>query len=144
MKTISRRELIQGFLGLPVALSACQRKPSLPDGGLAFSPETMGHKLRDQAPPTAPTDGTWKQTEALIVGGGVAGLSAARRLKNARLEDFVLLELESAPGGTARSGSSSVASYPWGAHYIPAPFQEFSAFVNLLDELGCVEGYTPN
>jgi protoporphyrinogen oxidase len=141
MRAFSRRELLQGFLGLPVALAACQRSPRLPEGGLAFTPETLGHRLRDQAPPTAPSDGQWRQTEVLIVGGGVAGLSAARRLQRAGLEDFVLLELESGMGGTARSGASSVASYPWGAHYITAPFQEFSAFVKLLDEVGCIEGY---
>ncbi len=35
--------------------------------------------------------------------------------------DFVLLELEDAPGGTARSGSGPVTPYPWGAHYVPVP-----------------------
>ena len=141
MSAVSRRELLQSLLGLPIALAACQRRPPPLEGGFAFTPETLGHRLRDQAPPTAPSDGKWRQTEVVIVGGGVAGLSAARRLQRAGLEDFVLLELESAPGGTSRSGASSVASYPWGAHYITAPLPEFTAFVALLDEVGCIAGY---
>ena len=42
----------------------------------------------------------------LSVGGGIAGLSAAWRFLKAGFRDFVLLELESDPGGTARSGNS--------------------------------------
>ena len=41
--------------------------------------------------------------DVVIVGGGVAGLSAARKLKQAGV-DFVLLELEPEVGGTAVSG----------------------------------------
>jgi protoporphyrinogen oxidase len=77
-----------------------------------------------------------------IVGGGVAGLSAAWRLLRAGCEDFLLLELESQPGGTARSGSSTVSAYPWGAHYLPLPAAENLALVTLLDEMGVLEGRT--
>jgi hypothetical protein len=59
----------------------------------------------------------------------------------AGFEDFVLLELEQAPGGTARSGDShGVVPYPWGAHYLPAPLKENRALVALLDEMGVLEG----
>src|SRR5207253_9186713 len=75
------------------------------------------------------------------VGGGVAGLAAAWRFLKAGFEDFVLLELEPAPGGTARSGDAhGVVPYPWGAHYLPAPPKENRALVRLLDELGVLEG----
>jgi protoporphyrinogen oxidase len=79
---------------------------------------------------------------AVIVGGGVAGLSAARRLLDAGFDDFILLELEGAPGGTARSGNSPVVAYPWGAHYLPAPMKENAALISLLDEMGILEGRT--
>jgi len=72
--------------------------------------------------------------------GGIAGLSAAWRLLKAGFEDFVLIELERAPGGTARSGTSPIIAYPWGAHYLPAPMKENVALVSLLDEMGILEG----
>src|SRR5262249_3423900 len=75
-----------------------------------------------------------------IVGGGVAGLAAAWRLARAGVRDFVLLELEPAPGGTARSGRAAPGPYPWGAHYVPAPLPNNRLLITLLDELGAVEG----
>ncbi len=80
----------------------------------------------------------------VIVGGGAAGLSAAWRLARSGFEDFVLLELEKVPGGTARSGVSPVCAYPWGAHYIPVPGRENRALVALLEEMGILEGKTPD
>ena len=56
-----------------------------------------------------------------ILGAGMAGLSAAWAFERAGFRDFVVLELEDAPGGTARSGAGPVTPYPWGAHYVPVP-----------------------
>ena len=66
-----------------------------------------------------PTAG--RDVPVAIVGGGVAGLSAAWRLERAGLRDFVVLELEDVAGGTSRSGTGAVTPYPWGAHYVPVP-----------------------
>jgi hypothetical protein len=55
-------------------------------------------------------------------------------------DDFVLLELENAPGGTARSGVSPVIAYPWGAHYLPAPMKENAGLISLLEEIGIIVG----
>jgi hypothetical protein len=78
---------------------------------------------------------------AVIVGGGVAGLSAAWHFRQAGLRDFVVLELEEAPGGNARSGASSVTAYPWGAHYLPLPAPEAKAVRRLLADLGVIERF---
>jgi phytoene dehydrogenase-like protein len=84
---------------------------------------------------------SWERAGVVIVGGGVAGLAAAWRLLRAGFGDFVLLELEAAPGGTARGGERhGVVPYPWGAHYLPAPLKENRALVSLLDEMGVLEG----
>lgn len=56
------------------------------------------------------------------------------------IEDVVVLELEAVAGGTARSGSSKVSAFPWGAHYIPAPMPENRALVRLLREMGVMDG----
>ncbi|MBX3188676.1 MAG: NAD(P)-binding protein [Labilithrix sp.] len=139
---LSRRDLLAAFLGVPLATAAagaCKSKKRVPDGELAFRPEELGHRVRDERPPAIPED-KWERTGIAIVGAGVAGLSAARTLLAAGYEDFVILELESAPGGTARAGSNATSAYPWGAHYVTAPMSHNVDFIALLRELDLVEG----
>src|SRR5207248_5784707 len=57
----------------------------------------------------------------VIVGGGVAGRSAAWRLDKRGFHDFVVTEMEPRAGGNARWGENEVSAYPWGAHYVPVP-----------------------
>ena len=140
-RQISRRDVLAAMLGLPAALAACKsgRLPPLPDGEIVGPSVDIGHRLRDGGAVTVAKD-QWEEVSVVIVGGGVAGLAAARRLLKAGVENFVLLELEPVPGGTARSGTSPIVSYPWGAHYLPVPMKENSALIELLDEMGVVEG----
>ena len=138
----TRREVLRAMLGLPAMLAACRssNQPPLPPGEIVGASDSIGHRLRDGLTIT-PSQDNWQKLSAVIVGGGVAGLSAAWRLLNAGFEDFLLLELEREPGGTARSGSSSFISYPWGAHYLPVPMKENRGLVALLEEMGMLEGY---
>jgi hypothetical protein len=139
--TFTRREILAAFLGVPVALAACRssKAPQFPTGEIVGASDGIGHRIRDGLS-VVPAADNWQRPGVVIAGGGVAGLSAARHLVNSGFEDFVLLELESAPGGTARSGTSSLVSYPWGAHYLPAPLRENSTLIALLDEMGILEG----
>jgi len=91
-----------------------------------------------------PAADAWTTTNVAIVGGGIAGLAAGWRLARSGMTDFVVCELERDPGGTARSGASEVSDYPWGAHYIPAPFKEDRALVALFDEMQLLDGVDPN
>ena len=140
---MNRRELLAAFLGLPAALAACGPREAaapLPEGELVGASDGLGHRLREGLRVEVPADG-WERAGVVIVGGGVAGLAAAWRLLREGFEDFVLLELEAAPGGTARSGEGhGPVPYPWGAHYLPAPLGENRALVSLLDEMGVLEG----
>ena len=138
---MNRRELLAAFLGLPVALAACRENsaPPLPAGEIVGASDVFGHRLRDGLRVEVPSD-AWTDIPVVIVGGGVAGLSAAWHLRRSGFNDFVLLELEKAPGGTARSGTNRSFSFPWGAHYIPAPMKENTALLALLDEMGVIEG----
>src|SRR2546422_448635 len=138
---LTRREVLAAFLGVPVALAACRSReaPRLPEGEIVGASDVIGHRIRDGLSIT-PSRDQWERAGVVIVGGGVAGLSAAWRLLKAGFEDFVLIELERAPGGTARSGTSPIIAYPWGAHYLPAPMKENVALVSLLDEMGFLEG----
>jgi hypothetical protein len=137
----TRREVLASLLGLPVAMAACSsgEKPHLPDGQIVGASDGVGHLVRDGFSVT-PTADQWERKKIVIVGGGVAGLTAAWRLAKEGFDDFVLIELEREPGGTARSGSSPLASYPWGAHYLPVPMKENVPLISLLDEMGLLEG----
>lgn len=140
--TFTRREILAAFLGAPAALAACNshsKPPTVPDGELVGASDLIGHRIRDGL--NIPlSQARLERARVVVVGGGIAGLSAARRLLNAGIEDFVLLELEQAPGGTARSGASPLTPYPWGAHYLPAPMGSNQQLVSLLEEIGIIEG----
>ena len=139
--TLTRREVLAAFLGVPAALAACRspNTPRFPEGEIVGASDVIGHRLRDGLNIT-PSQDQWQRVKVVIVGGGVAGLSAAHRLLKAGFDDFALIELERAPGGTARSGASPLVAYPWGAHYLPAPMKENVELISLLDEMGILEG----
>ncbi len=138
--SFTRREVLAAYLGLPFALAGCTTSapPSL-EGEIVGASDMVGHRVRSAGPWTAPAE-RYQSTGVVIVGGGVAGLAAAWRFLRAGFRDFVLIELEKAAGGNARSGASPVSAYPWGAHYIPAPLQDNQLLITLLEEMGILEG----
>jgi glycine/D-amino acid oxidase-like deaminating enzyme len=81
------------------------------------------------------------ETGFVIVGGGIAGLSAARRFDQRGARDFLLLELDRETGGNASCGRNSVSAYPWGAHYVPLPNAESTEVLALFEELGIIRGH---
>jgi len=120
-------------------LLACRRKPEFPFPGELVGPDLpLGHWLRGGA---FPDPDYFEPISTLIVGGGVAGLSAAWRLAGAGLDDVRILELELEPGGTSRSGRNHVSPFPWAAHYLPVPDRGNHAVLRLLKECGVVEGF---
>jgi phytoene dehydrogenase-like protein len=139
LRACTRRELLAAFLGLPVALATgCSRRSILPpEGELIGADVTLGHRLWQVA---VPTPSRWQDVPVVIIGAGVAGLSAAWRLRRAGFERFVVLELEQAAGGTSRFGSRGVVPHPWGAHYLPAPLKDNRDLIALLRDMGVVEG----
>lgn len=141
MTTFNRREILVSFLGVSAAMAACRPTtiPPLPEGTIVGASDVFGHRLRDGIQLEVPAD-AWSNVPIVIIGGGIAGLSAARRLSQSGFEQFVLVELEKEPGGTSRSGTAQDISYPWGAHYIPTPMKENKELVALLDEMGVIEG----
>src|SRR5262245_2894405 len=103
MRSATRRELLATFLGVPAALAAgSAARRAKPAARIVGANEALGHRLRDATRPVPPPD-AWSTVPVLVVGGGVAGLAAAWRLRRANFHDFILIELEQAPGGTARS-----------------------------------------
>lgn len=137
---LTRRELIAAMLGAPALAAGCSPLRSAPpvSGQLLGQSVSIGHRLREGFRPT-PAAGAWRDVQVAIVGGGLAGLSAAWRLRQQGLNDFVVLELEPVEGGTSRSGRSPVSAYPWGAHYVPVPLSDNRPLIDLLAEMGVVE-----
>src|SRR5689334_11083922 len=124
--SFTRREILSAFLGLPFALAACRSSnsaESFPEGEIVGANVNAGHILRENRSPEVPVN-NWENVKIAIVGGGVSGLTVGWEFQKNNFNDFVLLELENAIGGTARSGTSNLVGYPWGAHYLPVPFQE--------------------
>jgi hypothetical protein len=138
---LSRRELLATFLGAPFALAACGESSSarFPEGEIVGQNAELGHSLREGRSFEVPA-ANWRTVKAAIVGGGIAGLSAAWKLTNQNAHDFVLLELEKDTGGTSRSGIGTPVGYPWGAHYLPVPFQENAELIGLLEETSLIDG----
>lgn len=109
-------------------------------GGIVGPSDQRGHLLRDGAyrdkgPSSKETTGV------VILGGGIAGLSAAWALERAGYHDYVVLELEDEAGGTSRYGQTAVSPHPWGAHYLPVPPAEARAARAFLEEIGAIEYY---
>lgn len=79
--------------------------------------------------------------EVLILGGGIAGLSAGWWLQRQGVKEFQILELESQVGGNSRSEKSIISMFPLGAHYLPLPNSEATELKLLLEEMGLITGY---
>ncbi len=106
-------------------------------GSIVGANSSMGHAMRDGKLPIPSETAT---TDVVIVGGGISGLAAARRLHRKGFSNFVLLELDSQTGGNAINGENSVSAYPWGAHYVPITSSETTAVTELFEELGVITG----
>lgn len=139
---LSRRQLLTALLGWQFANTVgCGTSRLPPAGELTHTRFEVGHLLRDGMKKTVSSD-AYEDVAVTIVGGGIAGLAAAWRFQRAGFSDFVLAELETNPGGTARGGSRNGFKFPWGAHYIPVPMPENKALIQLLSEMEVIEALT--
>ena len=107
-------------------------------GTIVGASHATGHRLREGG---FPEPRETRDVSVVIVGGGMAGLSAAWKLSKSGFDDYALLELESEAGGNSRSGRNDVSAYPWGAHYLPVPPPEAPAVRELLEDMGMVQAY---
>jgi glycine/D-amino acid oxidase-like deaminating enzyme len=103
------------------------------DGQFVNDAFPLGHRIRDRSKFAAPS--RTEKVSIVIVGGGMAGLSAAWRLVKRGFRDFVLLEMEAQPGGNSRWGENEITAYPWAAHYVPVPDVRQTLTRELFEEL---------
>src|SRR5262245_5837547 len=116
-----------------VALAGCQPAREIAGGFNGPSPE-RGHLLREARVAAAPA--VTRRCGVLVAGGGIAGLSAARTLRLAGVEDFAVLELEDEAGGNSRGARVGGLACPLGAHYLPVPGDGAHEVRDFLEEIG--------
>jgi len=151
-----RRALLAaaGGIGAAAALSGCERERAAgASGSSGKRPEIemrwvgaaheRGHRLH--APADAPAGaslarGAWptpaRPASVLVLGGGVAGLAAARAFLRRGIDDVHVLELEDVAGGNARAHAMGGIACPLGAHYLPLPGPEAHEVAEWLHEIG--------
>ncbi|HEV8448986.1 MAG TPA: NAD(P)-binding protein [Gemmatimonadaceae bacterium] len=117
----------------PALIGLTRKSPRTIAGGFVDDGGAFGHRLRDGTMPVSRAPES--RIPIVIVGGGIAGLSAGWELRRSGMTDFVILELESVAGGNARSGQNDVSAYPWAAHYVPVPGVKSSLVRELFEEL---------
>ncbi len=129
--SLKRRTLLAATTA--AALAGCERDAEVQGGFTGNSPE-LGHLLREARDWPAPH--TSRRTKVIVAGAGIAGLAAARALRQRGIEDFVVLDLESVAGGNSRAGEIEGLACPLGAHYLPVPGDDAPELQALLEELG--------
>lgn len=133
--TVSRREFIQTTSAALVGLSLKSDRPIL--GSFVNDSYQEGHRLRDRASFSAPK--RIVNIPVVIIGGGIAGLSAAWRLQKKGFSDFILLEMNDQAGGNSRWGENEITAYPWAAHYVPVPGPRAVHVRELFEDLGALK-----
>ena len=130
---MQRREFL-AVLAAPALIGLTRKSPTKIGGGFVDDGGALGHRLRDRA--AFPEPRQTRRVPIVIVGGGMAGLSAAWDLDRRGMHDFVLLELEKSAGGNSRWGENDVTAYPWAAHYVPVPSAKSTLVRELFEEFG--------
>ncbi|HMK22893.1 MAG TPA: FAD-dependent oxidoreductase, partial [Terriglobales bacterium] len=132
---VSRRKFLEAGSAALIGLSVKGDRPIA--GGFVNDSFQLGHLLRDHA--AFPTPKKVEKRAVVIVGGGIAGLSAAWRLHKRGFTDFVLLEMNDQAGGNSRWGENEITAYPWAAHYVPVPGPKATYVRELFEELGVLK-----
>lgn len=134
---MQRRKFIQlsSLATLPLILKSCNwLEPVVDYEVTVFTDIHTGHLLfESQAYPKQPA----QRTETVIVGGGIAGLSAASQLKD---RDFMLFELSENLGGTSSWHDHEGIPFAQGAHYdLAYPANYGQQVLELLESMNIIE-----
>ncbi len=143
-KLHNRRSFLKQSLlatGALLWLPSCEDKNDIKHikGSIVGANSKSGHIARDLKSRPSPTH--TEQVDYLIVGGGIAGLTALRHLKNAGITSCKLLEMDNHTGGNSHSGSNKISQYPWGAHYLPVPDIRNKEILDFLQSCGVITEY---
>jgi hypothetical protein len=136
---MNRRRFLAASAAAPALLTgSCSRYQTIP-GSILGASHAAGHRLRQGIGFPKPTREV--KTDVVIAGGGIAGLAAARRLRQLGVANLQILDLEHAVGGASICGSNSVSAYPWGAHYVPLPGKDCREVLQFFEEIQLITGH---
>lgn len=126
---------ISSLASLPLILKSCDWASGNSDFPIkVYTDVHIGHLIFES---TTFPKGELISTEILIVGGGVAGLSAANHLRE---EDFILCELSDDLGGTSSAIRKPDVTFAQGAHYdLAYPSNYGEDALKLLEGLDLIE-----
>ncbi len=96
---------------------------------------SAGHRLRDGG--QGVSSGTPLAFDVVVVGSGIAGLSAAWKLARQGVTNVALLSGPERYGNAAARRSHDLA-YPTGAHYLPLPSMESMHVREMLSDFGVI------
>ena len=139
--TITRRAML--LAAAPLAACRAREAAASYDGGWLGAAHARGHRVLDgegghraRDGPASAAPSTQHRCAVAIVGGGIAGLAAARSLLRAGIDDVRLFDLEDEAGGNSRGHAIGGIDCPLGAHYVPLPGADAHEVAELLFELG--------
>lgn len=99
-------------------LLACSTSKSKIAVNRLGAPLDKGHLLRGNFDFASEFPVVEIEIPAVIIGGGVSGLSTGYHLKKKGFSNFLVLELNDAVGGNSGFGENTYSKYPLGAHYL--------------------------
>jgi phytoene dehydrogenase-like protein len=132
-----RRALLGGAAALALAGCGRDRQAQAPwpvDARWLGADAARGHRLRQGGP--LPQADVQRRAGALVLGGGIAGLAAARACVQRGIDDVAVFELEDAAGGNARATALGGIACPLGAHYLPLPTPDAHEVAEWLHQIG--------
>lgn len=118
---MNRRDFIKSGLSIAAIASvstSCTIGEHTITGTIVGQNVSAGHLFRDGKIQPAKE---FEHHDIVILGGGISGLSAARRFHQNGIRNVLLLEMEEQPGGNSKWGENEISEYPFGAHYLPVP-----------------------
>ncbi len=120
-------------------VNSCKRQEQTATTHITSSAHKLGHKLKTGNLPLPEREGETYDT--IVIGSGVAGLSAARYLRKQGIDNVAIIEVNHHIGGNASSGKRNTYRYPYGAHYLPIAELHNKELIEFLSEHNIITGF---
>ncbi len=136
-----RRRFLKQFatlLAVSSFWSACKNTARQIVARFSGARVSLGHRLLTKDFPAVTKE---EKVKTLIIGAGVAGLSACRALVKNGERDIILLEMDQGSGGNSAWRENAYTPYPLGAHYLPLPNRHDTALLEFLQEENIIRGF---